>query len=80
MGLFKPGESVHRSGVYRVYHDSHRLMHGVTLLNRELFPSCKQCDNNVRFELFRRVDDADVLPFHSGEILLEYRNKATGTG
>ena len=79
MEQFKPGESVHRSGVYRVYHDSHRLMHEVTLLNRELFPSCKQCHNNIRFELFRRVADADVLPFHSGAILIEYRNKATGT-
>jgi len=80
MERFKPGGSVPRSGVYRVYHDSHRLMHEATLLIGELFPSCRQCNNNVRFELFRLMHDADVLPFRSGEILTEYRNKATGTG
>jgi hypothetical protein len=80
MERFKPGESVPRSGVYRVYHDSHRLMHETALLIAELFPSCKRCNNNVRFELVRPMHDVDVLPFHSGEILTQYRSKATGTG
>jgi hypothetical protein len=80
MERFKPGQRVPRSGVYRVYHDSHRLMHETALLIAELFPSCKRCNNSVRFELVRRMHDANVLPFRSGEILTEYRNKATGTG
>src|SRR6476469_1005987 len=63
MGRFKPGESVPRSGVYRVYHDLHRLMHEAALLNGELFPCCRQCNNSVRFELFRLMHDANVLPF-----------------
>src|SRR5437588_6106734 len=29
---FSPGDTVPTSGVYRVYHDSHRLMHEATLL------------------------------------------------
>ncbi len=80
MGRFKPGGSVPRSGIYRVYHNSHRLMHEVTLLNGELFPSCKQCSDKVRFELFRVVHDGDVLPFRSGEILAEFPKKVRRTG
>ena len=75
MERFKPGESVPRTGVYRVNHDLHRLMHEAALIKDELFPSCKQCNNNVCFELVRAMHDMDVLPFHSGEILTEYRGK-----
>jgi hypothetical protein len=79
MRRFKPGESVPRSGIYRAYHKSHRLMHEATLLNGELFPRCKHC-SNVRFELIRWLHNADVLPFRSGEILIEYRDKIRRTG
>jgi hypothetical protein len=75
MGRFKPGESVPRTGVYRVNHDLHRLMHQAALIEGELFPSCRQCNNSVRFELVRPMRDGDVLPSHSGEILTEYRGK-----
>ena len=75
MERFKPGESVPRTGVYRVNHDLHRLMHEAALIKDELFPSCKQCNNNVCFELVRAMHDMDVLPFHSGEILTEYLGK-----
>jgi hypothetical protein len=69
---FKPGQIVPRSGVYRVYHDSHRLMHEAALLVNELFPCCRQCGDQVKFELLRSLRDNDVLPFHSGEILEVY--------
>ena len=66
---YRPGENVRRSGLYRVYHDAHRLMHVVTLLVGDLFPCCKQCGESVRFELLRTVKDAEIIPFGSGEIL-----------
>lgn len=69
---FKPGESVPRSGVYRVYHDEHRLMHEATLLTRHPFPCCRRCSHQVRFELVRPMRDVEVMPFRSGEILAEY--------
>jgi hypothetical protein len=48
---YRPGEQVPLNGIYRVFHDSHRLMHEATLLKGDRFPICKQCDRNVRFEL-----------------------------
>jgi hypothetical protein len=71
-GTFKPGEVVLTSGAYRVHHASHRLMHAATLLLGDRFPRCRQCGEQVRFELIRIMRDADVLPFRSGEILTEY--------
>jgi hypothetical protein len=47
---FRPGQSVVESGVYRVVHDPHRLMHQVTLLRGARFPECKRCGGAVRFE------------------------------
>ena len=72
MGTFKPGEVVLTTGAYRVHHASHRLMHEATLLLGDRFPRCKQCGDQVRFELLRIMRNAGVLPFRSGEILTEY--------
>ena len=69
MATFKPGETVERSGIYRVYHNSHRLMHEATLLAGDLFPICRQCGDQVRFEGLRPLRDRDVLPFREGVIL-----------
>jgi hypothetical protein len=60
------------SGVYRVSHDSHRLMHEATLLAGDVFPLCCRCGAQVRFELVRALRDQEVLPFRSGEILESY--------
>ena len=72
MEQFRPGESVARSAIFRVYHDSHRLMHEVTLRAGDVFPRCKQCGDQVRFELLRAVNVHSVVPFRNGEILEEY--------
>ena len=61
-----------RSAVYKVDHDSHQLMHEVTLLHGTYFPLCRQCGSQVRFSLARLLKDAAVLPFRSTEILEEY--------
>ena len=67
---FEPGDIVPSSGVYRVEHDSHRLMHEATLLADTRFPRCKQCRNKVRFRLVRPIADRLVLPL-GGHALLE---------
>ena len=71
MARFLPGERVPQSGIYRVLHNSHRLMHESALRAEEIFPCCKHCGRHVRFELIRAARDQDVLPFRAGEILQE---------
>ena len=70
--IFKPGQRVPVSGIYRVEHDSHRLMHEATLLQNDLFPRCRQCNLEVRFELVRAIAAYRVLPFRSSAILEEF--------
>jgi hypothetical protein len=69
---YRPGDTVPRSGVYRVEHHSHRLMHEATLVAESRFPVCKQCRNKVRFCLLRPLKDRQALPFHSHTLLEEY--------
>lgn len=52
---YRPGDVVPESGIYRVTHDPHRLMHEATLLDGQKFPMCRQCKHEVRFELRRAV-------------------------
>lgn len=60
------------SGVYRVEHDSHRLMHEATLLEKTAFPRCRECGTSVRFYLVRAIHGGRVLPFRSSHILEEF--------
>ena len=69
---YKPGERVPASGIYRVEHDPHRLMHPATLVANTKFPICRQCGRSVRFYLVRTVATAQVLPFRSNSLLEEY--------
>ena len=78
MEKFTPGQRVLQSGVYRVHHDSHRLMHQASLRAREVFPCCKQCGNKVIFELARRLRDEEVLPFSESSLLHRCAGLATG--
>jgi hypothetical protein len=48
-------------------------MHEATLLVEDLFPECRQCGDQVRFELIRALRDQDVLPFREGEILTSHK-------
>jgi hypothetical protein len=71
MEQFRPGKRVSQSGIYRVNHHSHRLMHEVTLRAQDIFPRCKQCGDHVKFELVRTVNSQGVVPFRDGDILEE---------
>lgn len=69
---FVPGDTVPLSGVYRVEHKSHRLMHEATLLGNSRFPRCKRCGDAVRFNMARTMVDSQVLPFRCHAFLEEY--------
>jgi hypothetical protein len=68
---YRPGEIVPSSGVYRIEHNQHRLMHEATLQEGMKFPLCRECGDQVRFFLLR-VLTVEVLRFHSTDILEEY--------
>lgn len=71
---YKPGDRIPASGIYRVEHGPHRLMHAATLLANSRFPLCRRCGHSVRFYLVRKVKSSQVLPFRSNTYLEEYRN------
>ena len=56
---FLPGDAVPTSGVYRVQHYRHRTTHEITILEKEKFPSCRTCGQQVRFELVRAAEHPD---------------------
>jgi len=51
MKLYKPGEWIPYSGVYRVIHHEHLHTHEVTCVSGAAFPECRQCRAQVRFAL-----------------------------
>lgn len=51
--MYRPGEPVPQTGVYRVAHEGHRSEHEATLLNGGQFPQCTRCGDRVRFSLIR---------------------------
>jgi hypothetical protein len=56
---FGTDEIIPNSGIYRVFHQRHRLPHEVTLLRDERFPKCAKCQDAVSFELIRAVTFTD---------------------
>ena len=61
--VFRTGETIRESGIFRVHHLQHRLPHEVTLLQGQKFPRCAQCDDGVQFELVLAAP-ADFTPDH----------------
>lgn len=49
---FEPGDVAVATGMYRVFHQQHRLPHQVAVVRGDRFPRCAQCTDAVRFELF----------------------------
>lgn len=52
--VFKPGDNVPKSGIYKVIHDTiHKEEHEITAVIGEHFPPCKHCGLHPRFVLIR---------------------------
>jgi hypothetical protein len=52
--IYKPGDQVPQSGIYKVVHDSNHIReHEVTSVMGEHFPPCNNCGQHPRFELVR---------------------------
>jgi hypothetical protein len=49
--MYRPGEEVPKSGIYKVSHRGHHHDHEVTCVSGEDFPRCHQCGEQVRFAL-----------------------------
>lgn len=50
--IFKPGDQVPSSGIYKASHDGpHKTEHYITALAGEVFPQCVECAMLVRFEV-----------------------------
>ncbi len=65
--VFLPGSPIRLTGIYEVIHDrAHRVAHEAVLHGKDLFPSCDQCGEKVRFRLIRTApyifDDEDFIP------------------
>ena len=65
--IFRTGQTVPESGIYRVRHGDHRLPHEVTLLRDQVFPRCSKCADLVEFE---PVALAATLGDRRGKIVL----------
>jgi hypothetical protein len=55
--IFRTGEAIPESGIYRVIHAAHRVPHEVTLLSGHDFPRCSKCKDSVQFELIQAATE-----------------------
>jgi hypothetical protein len=53
--MYRPGARAPRTGAYTVTHRTHRLSHIVLMDEGEEFPTCRRCYDDVRFELYMRI-------------------------
>ena len=61
--LYKPGDRVERSGVYRAIHAlDHVERQEVIILRARSFPSCRRCGAVVRFEPIHLAQEIDAVP------------------
>lgn len=52
--VYKPGDKVPKSGIYRVTHDpQHAVEHEVTAIYGKTFPPCNHCGHHPRFTLVK---------------------------
>jgi hypothetical protein len=55
--VYKPGQTVPHSGIYKVLHAEHRSPHKASFKAQEKFPQCGQCAAQVRFELVLAAEE-----------------------
>lgn len=59
--MYRTGQAIPDSGIYRVHHQHHRLPHEVTLLAGYDFPRCEKCSDPVEFEGVRLAPQPESL-------------------
>ena len=63
--IYRSGEQVPRTGLYRVAHYQHRMPHDAVLRQGDVFPACNKCRERVTFRLSANAaplaDDQDFL-------------------
>jgi hypothetical protein len=71
---YRPGSRAPRTGAYTVNHRTHRLSHIVLVDEGTFFPECRKCGDDVRYELYMRIqhlesdrDFSDTPQEHQGE-------------
>lgn len=57
---FRPGDDVPLSGIYLVSHQAHREAHEAVVLQRGVFPNCRECGARVRYRLLRSAAPLDA--------------------
>ena len=72
---FRVGEEIQESGLYHVFHAEHRTSHKAVLLRGQTFPRCKECIENVHFELIMSVPELDTDPNFKSFRLFEVPHK-----
>ena len=72
--LYKPGDLVPDSGIYRVKHDNHARPHEVTCVKGEPFPPCREC-SHPRFVLKYKTKHIPV-PVETHK---HFKTRATGS-
>lgn len=63
--IYRSGEQVPSTGLYRVFHYQHRMPHDAVLREGDVFPACNKCGERVTFNLSATAeplaDDRDFL-------------------
>jgi hypothetical protein len=60
--LYRSGQIVPQTGLYRVVHYQHRLPHDVVMTKGEVFPCCNKCGTRVSFSTSNTAE-----PLHSDQ-------------
>ena len=56
------GARAPHTGVYRVFHQRHRMPHMVVILKDQALPRCKHCGDRVEYAPFMRAELPDADP------------------
>ncbi len=66
--VFKSGDRVQHSGIYRVFHSpEHEEPHEVTCVYGRRFPHCRACEH-TRFMLLRGAENIDTHSHFKAEL------------
>jgi hypothetical protein len=77
---YQPGETVPKSGIYRVRHHGHHHDHEVTCISGEQFPECNGCRRAVRFSLIIAAHAIDRHMHFAGSVSHDFQEESLPQG